>query len=118
MSFKKKVNPDLLQEQLKAAIGEDYAGLSTAPATEDVEVHLKEGVQYKKWEATINQIVSAHDANERSAKETQRIALETDARTARRQALDETPTLAKLLKGYQDLQKRIRYLETLMGIEE
>lgn len=118
MPFKKRVNPVLLDEQLRAAIGADYDGVATAPATEDVEVYLKDGVAYNKWEAVINQIVSTHDANERSAKETLRTALETDARTARRQALDETPTLAKLLKGYRDLNKRVQYLETLAGIED
>lgn len=118
MSFKKKVNPDLLQEQLKAAIGEDYAGLSTAPATEDVEVHLKEGVPYKKWETIIEQVVMAHDANERSARETQRLTLDTESKEARRTTLGETPTLVGLVAYIRKLEKRIRYLETLMGIEE
>lgn len=116
--MKKKANPELLDEQLRALIGADFDGISYSPVNEEVTVHLKQGVPYKRWEAVIEATVNAHDANERSARQTKALTLDTEAKAARRATLDDTPTLAKLLAALRNQEKRIRYLESLLGVEE
>jgi hypothetical protein len=62
--FKQKdVNPARLHDELKAALGEDFAGVSTRRG--DLVVHLADDSQTK--ETDLAQLVEAHDSNKLTA---------------------------------------------------
>lgn len=116
--FNRKVNAELLHEELKAVIGDEFSGVSYSPVPEEGQVHLNEGVPYRKHEDTINQVLAAHDPNRKSARALKQEALDTDSKDARKATLGATPTLAGLVLYIRKLERRVRYLEAKFGEDE